>query len=266
MSANHLSEADRADLVSAYDLLENPSFAARLTNVIGQPLEKAIKYLPEGFTDIVNRATRKTMERALILLTSGMKGKASPLKTNRRNRIMAGISGGLGGAFGIAGLAVELPTSTLIMLRSIADIARQNGENLHHPDTQLACLEVFALGGRTSDDDAAETGYFGVRIALANAVSEAASHIARHGAAAAGGPVLVRVIQAVAARFGVIVTQKAAAQAIPVVGAAAGASVNLLFTAHFQQMALGHFTVRKLERKYSPEIIRQAYEEIGKYR
>ena len=37
-------------------------------------------------------------------------------------------SGAAGGAFGLATLPVELPVSTIIMLRSIAAIARNEGE------------------------------------------------------------------------------------------------------------------------------------------
>ena len=45
-------------------------------------------------------------------------------------------------------------------------------------------------------------------------------------------------------------TQKFAAQALPLVGALGGASVNYVFIQHFHEMAQGHFTVRKLERTY----------------
>jgi hypothetical protein len=33
------------------------------------------------------------------------------------------------------------------MLRSIADIARSEGEDLSDPEAALSCVEVFALGG-----------------------------------------------------------------------------------------------------------------------
>jgi len=42
---------------------------------------------------------------------------------------------------------------------------------------------------------------------------------------AEGGPVLVRLIAQIASRFGVVVTQKLAAQAVPVIGALGGAAV-----------------------------------------
>jgi hypothetical protein len=72
----------------------------------------------------------------------------------------------------------------------------------------------------------------------------------------------VRLVTQVASRFGMVVTQKAAAQAIPVIGALGGAAVNYAFIDHFQLVARGHFTVRRLERKYGKDIVLAAYEEL----
>ena len=81
----------------------------------------------------------------------------------------------------LAALPVELPVSTTIMLRSIADIARSEGEDLSDPETALACVEVFALGGRPGSADASESGYFAVRGMLAKTVTEAARFVAERG-------------------------------------------------------------------------------------
>lgn len=69
-------------------------------------------------------------------------------------------------------------------------------------------------------------------------------------------------ITQLAARFGVNVSEKVAAQAVPVIGAAGGAVINLLFIDHFQDMARGHFIVRRLERAYPPEMVREEYERL----
>jgi hypothetical protein len=164
--------------------------------------------------------------------------------------------------FGFVALPVELPISTALMLRSIADIARCEGEPIDSIESRLACIEVFALGGRTARDDAAETGYFAVRAALAGAITAAGRHLARHGMSQAGAPALVRLIHQVASRFGIVVAEKMAAQAIPAVGAAGGAVVNVLFMDHFQNMARGHFTVRRLERLYTPQVVRAQYDQL----
>jgi hypothetical protein len=74
--------------------------------------------------------------------------------------------------------------------------------------------------------------------------------------------VILRLVAQVASRFGVAVSEKAAAQALPLVGALGGAAVNLLFMDHFQKMAQGHFTVRRLERRYGVEAVREEYERL----
>jgi hypothetical protein len=111
-------------------------------------------------------------------------------------------------------------------------------------------------------DDASESGYFAIRAALATAVADAARYVTVSGGARQTAPAIVRFIAQIANRFGVTVTQKAAAQAVPVVGAAGGAAVNVLFINHFQNMAWGHFTVRRLERKYGSEVVRSIYQEL----
>jgi hypothetical protein len=171
-------------------------------------------------------------------------------------------TGAGGGSLGLPALAVELPVTTTIMLRSVADIARSEGESVSQLDTKLACLEVFALGGSTKTDDGTETGYFFVRAALARTISEAAQYIAEKGIAKEGAPVLVRLIAVLASRFGVIVSEKVAAQAIPLIGAAGGALINTIFIDHFQNMARGHFIIRRLERQYGKELIRQEYDQF----
>ena len=175
----------------------------------------------------------------------------------------AAASGAAGGAFGLAALSWELPLSTTLMLRSIADIAASEGENPRHIDTKLACLTVFALGStKDKRDNATESGYFAARAALASAVTEASTHLARKGLAKSGAPALVRLVAAIGARFGIVVSEKAAVQAIPIIGAAGGAMVNTVFIGHYQDMARGHFIVRRLEKIHGAEPVRAAYEKV----
>jgi hypothetical protein len=50
-----------------------------------------------------------------------------------------------------------------------------------------------------------------------------------------------------------------AAQLIPLVGAASGAAINHIFIEHFQNVARGHFTIRRLERTYGAQMVEEAY-------
>ena len=74
---------------------------------------------------------------------------------------------------------------------------------------------------------------------------------------------LVRLVGQIAPRFGVVVTQKLAAQAVPVIGALGGAVVNYAFINHFQEIARAHFTVRRLERRYGKDAVRTAYNKLS---
>jgi len=259
-----LDPRDLADLRYAKSLLENPGFTVRVANLIGAPIEKGFKLLPKNWSRTVHLATHRALNTALRTAISSLNSRRqNKPASNLFHKIVTGTSGGVGGAFGIIALPVELPFSTTIMLRSIADIARSEGHDLKDAETRMACLEVFALGGRSRSDDAAENAYWAMRTMLAKAVSEAAKHITRYGLAQESAPALVRFISVVAARFGVIVSEQVAAKAVPLIGAAAGSAINILFTSHFQSMARGHFIVRRLEKFYSPLIIRQVYGDLA---
>ena len=67
----------------------------------------------------------------------------------------------------------------------------------------------------------------------------------------------------IVSRFSIVVSDRIAAGALPVVGAVGGATVNVIFMNHFQQIAQGHFTVRRLEREYGAETVRLHYAEIA---
>jgi hypothetical protein len=185
-----------------------------------------------------------------------------PKPYNAMYRALAAGSGAMGGLFGIYGLPFELGISTAIMLRSIAEIARAQGEDLADPEVQMACLEVFALGGESESDDAAETGYYGIRLALAWPVTHATHYIARHGLGSDTAPVLASLVRAISSRFGIALSQKSAALMVPLIGAAGAATINVIFMSHFQEMARGHFVVRRLERKYGKELVQACYENI----
>lgn len=259
MSALVLTNEDRQALALAKERLENPGLSARVANVVGVPIEGAIQRLPAGWQKRVDATVRLSLKLALRSAVGTMKADDAGPPRDRAHVIASGVSGVVGGFFGLPGLLVELPLSTTLLVRSIADIARANGENPRDPHTALACLEVFSFGGRSIEDDAAEHGYFAARIALAKAVSEAAAHLAARGLSAKSAPPLVKLISAVGSRFGVTVSQKAAAMAVPAIGAAGAATLNAVFMRHYQSMAHGHFTVRSLERRYGEEVVQRAW-------
>src|ERR1700720_691083 len=258
----NMTEPETAALKRAVQSLEHPGLAARLANLVGRPIELLGKALPESASNAIAAATAKGLQAALkvALLTI----RRRPLGGSQLlHKYLAMASGAAGGTFGLATLPLELPVSTIIMLRSIAEIAQSEGEDPSDPEAALSCIQVFALGGRAGSSDASESGYFAVRGMLAKTVTEAARFVAERGVIKEGAPILLKFVTQVAARFGLVVTQKVAAQALPVVGALGGAAVNYAFIEHFQDVARGHFTVRRLERLYGKDKIRTEYDQIA---
>lgn len=258
-----MNPSDLGRLMEAVELLETPRWTARMTQFIRLPMEWALKRLPPATRETITSAAVKSIEKALGMAVSTMNRDYHGSPFPWLHRGAAGIFGGVGGFFGFPGLVVELPFTTALLLRSIADIARSEGENIEDIETKLACIQVFGLGGTGDADNAADTGYYAVRLALARAIADAGEYIARKGAIEEGAPVIMRMIIKIAARFNIVVTEKLAAEALPIIGAAGGATINLLFMRHFQEMARGHFIVRNLERKYGAEVVRKEYEELA---
>ena len=257
-------QKDLNDLKKARALLENPGLAAKITNLLGTSIEKGFALLPENWNAKIGEVTRAALSKAIHAAVFTMKDSPGEEASTIWHKLAVATTGGLGGFFGLPALAIELPISTTIMLRAIADIARSEDETINKIESKIACIEVFALGGPNPKDNASESGYFAVRAALAQSVSKAAEYIAKKGLVEEGSPALVRLILQIAERFSVQVSEKAAAQAIPALGAAGGAIINTLFIDHFQDMARGHFIVRRLERKYGKDIVEETYKSLSK--
>ena len=257
-----LTPQDLSTLANAKALLEGKSLAMTIAAKAGMPLESLMRLLPERAQQSIGTAVNKALEHCLqIALVESPLSVVTP-NSRRMHTFATAVTGAAGGFFGLAGLAVELPITTTVMLHSIAAIARQHGEDLTQPEPALACLEVLALGQQGARDEVLESAYYASRAALAQVTRDAATYIAEKGVAKEGAPALVAFLSRIAARFGLEVTEKAAAQLVPIAGAAGGAALNVLFTNHFQRLAEGHFTVRALDRKYTPELVREAYNQI----
>lgn len=271
---------DRRALAAAVALLESPSLTIRIANMVGMPVEWAMERLPastaEKIQSVIQAALNKAVAGALRTMDENAGAQARP----RSHTAAAAVSGAVGGFFGLKGTLVELPITTTIIMRSVADIARGEGFLISDPMVQAECVQVFAFGGRSKEDDAADSAYYASRVGLTEIAKEtsrilaesAARQAAQHAAKASAQGVqftpaqaaawLAQVIEAVAQRFGVKVTEKFALQAAPVLGAVSGATINAMFISHYQDMARGHFAVRRLERKYGAEAVREAYRQL----
>ena len=145
--------------------------------------------------------------------------------------MIGAISGALGGLGGLPTALAELPVATTVIFRAVQGVAAQYGEDPTSTETRIECLAVFDSGEPGADDDGVDTSFFGARIGLTGT--------AVHG-----------LIGKVAPKFATVLSQKLATQAVPILGAAAGAGTNHAFTDYYVQMAHVHFGLRKLARDH----------------
>lgn len=261
-----LSPEDTIVLQTAKQKMEEIGWAMKGLNKMGNLIESRIQLLPHKQQKWLQQISYNVLHTVVKTNLVSMKNtKSNTMPLNMVYKALVTSSGALGGALGVTAFAVDLTIATKLMMRSIMDIARSEGEDLNELDTQLACLQVFALGGKSKHDDSLDTGYYATKVAMSSTVKGATKMSSKALASVlkgTGNPIL-RLVAVVASRFSVQVSEKFVAQAVPVIGALGGASINLAFIQHFQNMAHAHFSIRRLERKYGEVLVREKYEGIS---
>ena len=232
----------------------------KVSDVVAAPVERTAKLLPSRWSHNVQHLLRSGIERVLNQAISTLSRDPSLSDHDSLHSTFVSFSGAASGLLGLTGLAADLPLTTTVILRSIAGIARRQGEDLNTVDARTACISVLAMGGRAMGENEAKTGYYAVRLALADALSEGATDFSLH---AVPANAMVKLVPLVGIRFGVVVSQKIPSQSVPLVGAFGGAAVNVMLMRHFQRMAHGHFAIRRLERKYGAEVVMREYEGLN---
>ena len=221
----------------------------------------AAELLPQRAHAMVGQIAQSALERAFGVAVRSLSsrrwpivGRWQPAAGPRLHVALTAITGGAGGLFGWPGAAVEIPITTTLMMRSIAEIARRNGSDLNDPETLMQCLAVFSYGSPKLE--AMESAFLSWRVAMATAVSEAAAYIALHGAGGvthSAAPALVQFLNKIAARFQIVISDKLAAEAVPVAGAVTGSLINAAFTDHFNRVAEFHFGILRLSASTAPK-------------
>ena len=184
---------------------------------------------------IAETAIARAYDVAIIGLKGGTSRRAPDPVARRATQAAVVASGVVGGMTGVAGFVPDIGVTTVLIMREIARIAREEGEDLATPDARRACLEVFALRGLGSDPSDSGVGYFSARMVMR-------------------GTPMVMLVGEVSSRYGLALSQKFSLQMVPVAGALAGASLNAAFLAHYRDLARAHFTVRRLERQHGNKV------------
>jgi len=260
-----MSYDDFLELEKCVQTIEKPSFFIKVSNFIGSPIEKLVEKLPEGsrnkITDITNDALLKGTNLAVKTLEYVESNTEHDSK--KIHKLVASVLGGGAGLFGFTALAIELPLTTTVMLRSIAEIAKMNGEDMSSLETRLNCVQVFAFGSKNKADDAMNSSYYAIRVLLSREIAALAGRLESILAGELASGILGKFLGKITERFSQNVLIKFVGQATPIIGAAGGATINYLFTEFYQQVATAHFSIRRLERKYSPELIESEYNRIA---
>jgi hypothetical protein len=257
-----LIPADQAALASAVKYLEGRNFAARLADYAGVPVHRVLGFLPKALNKQLSGAVRDAVMKGLEVAVDTLDDKPPRSPARGFSSFLAGVTGGVSGLFGFGALAVELPLTTTLMLRAIAEIAQHQGEDLSTIEARLACLEVFAYGAKRNDDTL-DVGYYAARALISKYTHDIAALALERGAIDASAPVVASLVSEIVSRFGLVVSDKVAASALPIIGAVGGATVNIVFMDHFQRVAHAHFTLRRLERNYGSSYIRERYAELS---
>jgi hypothetical protein len=261
--------------------LERPGRLVEFLNTMGKPAEAIIKALPAWASSRIERALQRALLDAVGWAAKTLDVSIHPDEKNvsmlsnvvvksrgAMHVTAAAILGGFGGAFGIAALPLELPVTTLVILRSIAAIARDFDADLDDPMTRLECVSVLSLGGPSLSDDTMESAYLTSRLGLALLLRDAGRFIAgkstlqlAEALARGAAPEVTRLIAAIAGRFGYMVLDLAYAEMVPIAGAVGGAALNGYFARFFNQVAYYHFGLRRLERIYGEVAVQDLYRE-----
>ncbi len=187
----------------------------------------------DGLLDRLPNAIRRNLEAATVgALNQAMRAAHSsrsyvPDQKSWLNQVVTTAMGAAGGAGGLPTALAELPVTTTLLLRVIQGVAVEHGFDPEAENVQFDCVQVFAAAGPLSGDDGADLGFLSARIALS-------------------GKAMQAVIHRVAPKLAVVLGQKLAAQAVPVLGAVAGAATNYAYTSYYEDIAHVHFGLRRL--------------------
>ena len=205
-------------------------------NFVGGQVEDGLKLLPSGTRTHIDELARTALRQSFDVAHKSRKGVGRNVGSDRMHKIIGTLSGAIGGIGGLPTAIAELPVATTVIFRAVHHVAVEYGEDPDAEATRMECLAVFGAGGPGSTDDGVDTAFIGARLSIS-------------GAAVNG------LISKVAPRFAAVLSQKLASQAVPILGAAAGAGTNYAFVDYYVAMAHVHFGLRKLARVHGEQAV-----------
>ncbi len=203
----------------------------------GRFVQMGLNRLPPDVQKMVAERAREGLELAFRTAILGFDAETRP-DNCAAYRLGGALSGAVGGMGGLATTLAELPVTTGLIMRSVADIARGQGLDLRDPAVRTACVEVFAFGGPLEEDDDADIAFWATRLA---------------------GQEKAQLKASVVVRYAPAMMTKLGAQAVPLVGAAVGAGLNLVYMDFYQRMARVVFALQPLEQAEGRGAVRRRF-------
>ena len=205
-------------------------------NFVGGQVEDGLKLLPAAAKDQIDDLARAALRHSFDVASKSRTGRGQSIGSDRAHKILATLSGAVGGFGGLPTALAELPVATTVIFRAVHQVAVEYGEDPASEETKMECLAVFGAGGPGTDDDGVDTAFIGARLSI--------SGVAVNG-----------LISKVAPKFAAVLSQKLATQAVPILGAAAGAGTNYAFVDYYVSMAHVHFGLRRLARSFGDQAV-----------
>lgn len=148
--------------------------------------------------------------------------------THDRAIAMAAAEGGVTGATGLVGVAVDIPTLMTLALRTIYQTALCYGFELKGEEGRQVVLRIFGVASANSlkEKEAALVSLVAIKQMLQQ---QTWAQIQQVAFSTMGKEALVFALKDLAAQLGINLTKRKALTIVPVIGAAVGAAVNASF-------------------------------------
>ena len=241
MDEEYLEEI--AALVNRYQDAEGPLM--KLANYAGSQIESVLSNLPDGFEKQVQTVVKVALDTAYEASGAISSSSFAPATPSYFHKVAVTFSGAIGGVAGLPGAVAELPVTITTMFSSFQKIAEEYGYDPQEPEIKLECIKIFSMGGPLRKDDDIDLSFVSARLGLQ-------------------GEVVSQLISKAAQKLAVVISQKLGSQAVPIIGAVTGATLNFTFMSYYEEMAHVRFALKKLQEenptKNSLEEFAKSYE------
>ena len=226
MDEEYLEEI--AALVNRYQDAEGPLM--KLANYAGSQIESVLSNLPDGFEKQVQTVVKVALDTAYEASGAISSSSFAPATPSYFHKVAVTFSGAIGGVAGLPGAVAEFPVTITTMFSSFQKIAEEYGYDPQEPEIKLECIKIFSMGGPLRKDDDIDLSFVSARLGLQ-------------------GEVVSQLISKAAQKLAVVISQKLGSQAVPIIGAVTGATLNFTFMSYYEEMAHVRFALKKLQEE-----------------